>query len=114
MRPTSDTGKPPARTLLEAKIRERNMTLEEFAEYAEVFARENDESGTLSAATNSASSRRRVGADPASYDRPPCDFSKASSASRPASFSGLALSRPGVSKTPNVVTGGAARRNLLD
>jgi hypothetical protein len=48
MRSTSDTGKPPARTLLEVKIRERNMTLEEFAEYAEVFARENDESGTLS------------------------------------------------------------------
>ncbi|OZM82792.1 hypothetical protein [Pseudonocardia sp. MH-G8] len=43
----SGSPKPP-RTLLEAKIRERNMTLEEFAEYAETFARENGETGTLS------------------------------------------------------------------
>jgi hypothetical protein len=42
-------GATPARSLLEAKIRERNMTLDEFAEYAETFARENGEPGTLSA-----------------------------------------------------------------
>jgi hypothetical protein len=46
---TSGTGQPPPRSLLEAKIRERNMTLEEFAEYADAFARENGEPGTLSA-----------------------------------------------------------------
>lgn len=38
----------PSRTVLEQKIRERRFTLEEFAEYAERFARENAESGTLS------------------------------------------------------------------
>lgn len=37
-----------ARTLLEQKIWERRQTFEEFAEYAEVFARNNKESGTLS------------------------------------------------------------------
>lgn len=36
------------RTVLEQKIRERQQTLEEFAEYVEVFAREHDEPGTLS------------------------------------------------------------------
>lgn len=36
------------RTVLEQKIRERRMTLEEFAEYAETFARERGEPGTLS------------------------------------------------------------------
>ena len=36
------------RTLLEQKIRERRLTLEEFVEFAEVFAREHDEPGTLS------------------------------------------------------------------
>lgn len=41
-------GRTPARTLLEVKIRERNLTLEEFAEYAETFARDNGEAGTLS------------------------------------------------------------------
>ena len=40
--------RPRARTLLEVKIRERNLTLAEFAEYAETFARENGETGTLS------------------------------------------------------------------
>ncbi|RKT55543.1 hypothetical protein C8E97_4213 [Saccharothrix australiensis] len=35
------------RTVLEEKIRERRMTLEEFAEYAETFARERGEPGTL-------------------------------------------------------------------
>lgn len=35
------------RTVLEQKIRERRMTLEEFAEYAETFARERGEPGTL-------------------------------------------------------------------
>jgi hypothetical protein len=46
---TSGSGQPPPRSLLEAKIRERNMTLDEFSEYAETFARENGEPGTLSA-----------------------------------------------------------------
>jgi hypothetical protein len=36
------------RTLLEQKIRERRQTFEEFAEYAEAFAREHGEPGTLS------------------------------------------------------------------
>lgn len=36
------------RTVLEQKIRERQQTLEEFVEYAEHFAREHGESGTLS------------------------------------------------------------------
>lgn len=36
------------RTTLEQKIRERQQTLEEFAEYVEVFAREHGEPGTLS------------------------------------------------------------------
>lgn len=44
---TSGSPTPP-RTLLEGKIRERNMTLDEFAEYSETFARENGETGTLS------------------------------------------------------------------
>lgn len=38
----------PFRTVLEEQIRERRMTLEEFVEYAERFARENGEPGTLS------------------------------------------------------------------
>ncbi|TCP52062.1 hypothetical protein EV191_106226 [Tamaricihabitans halophyticus] len=38
----------PARTLLEAKIRDRQQTQEEFVEYAETFAREHGEPGTLS------------------------------------------------------------------
>ncbi|MGW0893311.1 hypothetical protein [Saccharopolyspora sp. NPDC002578] len=38
----------PYRTLLEQKIRERRMTLEEFCTYAENFAREHGEPGTLS------------------------------------------------------------------
>jgi hypothetical protein len=46
---TTGGGATPARSLLEAKIRERNMTLDEFAEYAETFAREHGEPGTLSA-----------------------------------------------------------------
>ncbi len=37
-----------ARTLLEQKIREQRRTLEEFVEYAEQFAREHGEPGTLS------------------------------------------------------------------
>jgi hypothetical protein len=48
MRTADGDRQPHARTLLEAKIRERNMTLDEFAEYAEAFARENGETGTLS------------------------------------------------------------------
>ncbi|HEY2701448.1 MAG TPA: hypothetical protein VGJ45_38750 [Pseudonocardiaceae bacterium] len=36
------------RTLLEQKIKERRQTFEEFAEYAEVFARDHGEPGTLS------------------------------------------------------------------
>ena len=39
----------PARTVLDAKIRERDMTLDEFATYAETFARDHGETGTLSA-----------------------------------------------------------------
>lgn len=38
----------PVRTLLERLIRERRQTFEEFAEYAERFAREHGEQGTLS------------------------------------------------------------------
>lgn len=38
----------PARTLLEQKIRDQRRTLEEFVEYAEQFAREHGEPGTLS------------------------------------------------------------------
>lgn len=38
----------PARTVLEQKIRERRLTLREFVEYAETFAREHGEPGTLS------------------------------------------------------------------
>ncbi len=41
------TDRPP-RTLLEQRIRQRCMTFEEFVQHAEVFARDNDESGTLS------------------------------------------------------------------
>jgi hypothetical protein len=36
------------RTVLEQKIKERRLTLEEFVEFAEQFARENKEAGTLS------------------------------------------------------------------
>lgn len=36
------------RTVLEQKIKERRLTLLEFVEYAEDFAREHKESGTLS------------------------------------------------------------------
>jgi transcriptional regulator with XRE-family HTH domain len=36
------------RTLLEQKIKERRQTFEEFAEFAEVFARKHGESGTIS------------------------------------------------------------------
>ncbi|MGH3673124.1 MAG: hypothetical protein ACRDSH_21270, partial [Pseudonocardiaceae bacterium] len=38
----------PPRTLLEARIRQRCMTLEEFVQHAEAFARDNHEPGTLS------------------------------------------------------------------
>jgi tetratricopeptide (TPR) repeat protein len=41
-------GKPPARTLLEQRIAELRMTLEEFAEHADKFARNHHEPGTLS------------------------------------------------------------------
>ncbi|MEV0054321.1 transcriptional regulator [Saccharopolyspora shandongensis] len=37
-----------ARTVLELKIKERRQTLQEFAEFAETFAREHNEPGTLS------------------------------------------------------------------
>lgn len=37
-----------ARTMLEQRIRQRRQTFEEFAEYAETFAREHGEPGTLS------------------------------------------------------------------
>ena len=42
------TGDGSARTLLELLIRQRRMTQAEFAEYAEKFAREHHEPGTLS------------------------------------------------------------------
>lgn len=45
----SEPGAARARTLLEQKIRERRMTFEEFADFAETFAVEHGESGTLSA-----------------------------------------------------------------
>ncbi|MGH2952325.1 MAG: hypothetical protein ACRDKX_09805, partial [Solirubrobacterales bacterium] len=41
-------GMPVYRTLLEQMIKERPQTFEEFAEFAEVFAREHGESGTIS------------------------------------------------------------------
>jgi tetratricopeptide (TPR) repeat protein len=44
---TGLTDRPP-RTLLEARIRQRRMTFEEFVQHAEVFARDNHEPGTLS------------------------------------------------------------------
>lgn len=47
----ADTGRDkraPARTLLEARIRDWNMTYDEFSEYAETFARDHGEPGTLS------------------------------------------------------------------
>lgn len=37
-----------ARTVLEQRIRQRQQTFEEFAEYADIFAREHGEPGTLS------------------------------------------------------------------
>ena len=43
-----DGEQPAPRTLLEQLIRERRQTFEEFAEFAEKFAREHDEPGTLS------------------------------------------------------------------
>ncbi|MFJ1766491.1 NUDIX hydrolase [Amycolatopsis sp. NPDC088138] len=43
-----DGEQPASRTLLEQLIRERRQTFEEFAEFAEKFAREHDEPGTLS------------------------------------------------------------------
>jgi hypothetical protein len=47
--PSTSGPNRPARTLLEQLIHERNQTLEEFAAYAETFAQENGEPGTLSA-----------------------------------------------------------------
>lgn len=44
-----DPGRPPPRTLLEALIRERRQTFEEFTEDTERSARESGEAGTLSA-----------------------------------------------------------------
>ena len=41
-------GGVPARTVLEQRIRERRLTFEEFVEFAENFAREHNEPGTLS------------------------------------------------------------------
>lgn len=45
---TYDTAVRPARTVLEQRIWERRLTIEEFAEQAEQFARNSGESGTLS------------------------------------------------------------------
>jgi len=45
---TSDSGRASSRTVLEAKIRERSMSHEEFAEYATTYARDHGERGTLS------------------------------------------------------------------
>src|SRR3954451_1985698 len=44
----TDGEQPAPRTLLEQLIWERRQTFEEFAEFAEKFAREHDEPGTLS------------------------------------------------------------------
>lgn len=44
----SDSADAPVRTVLKQKIRERRLTYDEFVEYAEVFAREHGEPGTLS------------------------------------------------------------------
>lgn len=46
--PDRNTATRSARTVLELRIRERRQTFEEFSEYAEKFAREHDERGTLS------------------------------------------------------------------
>lgn len=46
--PDRDPTTRSARTVLELKIRERRQTFEEFVEYAEMFAREHGERGTLS------------------------------------------------------------------
>jgi tetratricopeptide (TPR) repeat protein len=46
--PERGPQRPAARTLLEAEIRERNLTLEEFVEYAETITREHPDTGTLS------------------------------------------------------------------
>jgi 8-oxo-dGTP pyrophosphatase MutT (NUDIX family) len=46
--PESDSADLPVRTVLEQQIRQRQQTFEEFAEYAETFAREHSEPGTLS------------------------------------------------------------------
>ncbi|MPY81079.1 MAG: hypothetical protein GEV04_22140 [Actinophytocola sp.] len=43
-----DNGEVPARTVLERRIRERRLTFEEFVEFAETFARQHNEPGTLS------------------------------------------------------------------
>lgn len=45
---TLDNGDVPARTVLERRIRERRLTFEEFVEFAETFARQHGEPGTLS------------------------------------------------------------------
>jgi hypothetical protein len=47
--PSTSGPNRPARTLLEQLIHERNQTLEEFAAYAETYAEEHGEPGTLSA-----------------------------------------------------------------
>ena len=43
----TESDRPPS-TLLELKIRERSMTLDEFVQHAEEFAREHGERGTIS------------------------------------------------------------------
>lgn len=43
-----DGVSPPVRTVLERKIRERRLTLREFVEFVETFARDHGEPGTLS------------------------------------------------------------------
>jgi hypothetical protein len=43
-----DGVSPSARTVLERKIRERRLTLREFVEFVETFARDHGEPGTLS------------------------------------------------------------------
>ncbi|REH42552.1 hypothetical protein BCF44_11046 [Kutzneria buriramensis] len=47
--PQGDTSARPPRTVLEQRIRERRQTFEEFAQFAEQFAVEHGEPGTLSA-----------------------------------------------------------------
>jgi hypothetical protein len=47
MTPATSPRHPTARTVLEAEIRELNMTIEEFAEYAETISRQDPNTGSV-------------------------------------------------------------------